>query len=113
MPPKKKAAKPPASSAKAAPKIAVQNVNVPGYTHLVDAAMYSAMRKAMLKALPSTAPGLTQTEVRSAVLPYLPRDLYPNGAKADWWSKTVQLDLEAKRLLVREDSKPLRWHKVR
>ena len=113
MPPKKKAAKVPASSTKAAPKIAVQNVNVPGYTHLVDAAMYAAMRKALLRALPSKAPGLSQTEMRSAVLPLLPPDLFPKGAKAGWWAKSVQLDLEAKHLIVREDSKPLRWHKVR
>jgi hypothetical protein len=29
-----------------------QNVNVPGYTHNVDATMYEAMRQAMLKMLP-------------------------------------------------------------
>lgn len=96
-----------------AEKIAVQNVNVPGYTHLVDASMYQAMRKAVLKALPRKAPGLTQTELRQAVLPYLPADLYPGGAKADWWSKAVQLDLEAKGLVAREDTKPLRWHRVK
>lgn len=94
-------------------KIAVENVNVPGYTHLVDAAMYDAMRKAVLKVLPFEAPGLTQSGMRAAVLPYLPADLFPGGAKADWWSKAVQLDLEAKGVIARENTKPIRWHQVR
>lgn len=98
--------------AKASGKIMVQNVNVPGYTHPVDAVMYSAMRKALLKALPSKAPGLTQSEMLTALLPFLPRDLFPKGAKAGWWMKSVQLDLEARRVLKREPTKPLRWHKV-
>ena len=93
-------------------KVAVQNVNVPGYSHLVDAAMYQAMRKAVLKVLPRKSPGLSQTELRRAVLPHLPADLYPGGAKADWWSKAVQLDLEAKGLVVREETKPLRWQRA-
>ena len=59
----------------------------------------------------SKAPGLTQSEIREAVIPYLPQDLYPGGAKAGWWAKTVQLDLEARGSLVREAVKPLRWHR--
>jgi hypothetical protein len=92
-------------------KITVENVNVPGYTTRLDAVMYGAMRRAILKVLPAKAPGLTQTQLRSAVLPHLPKDLFPGGAKAAWWAKAVQLDLEAKKLLTREPSKPLRWHR--
>jgi hypothetical protein len=109
MPTRKRAA---ASGTKST-KIAVETVNVPGYTHLVDATLYAAMRKALLRALPSHAPGLTQTEMRRAVLPYLSQDLFPKGAKVDWWAKSVQLDLEAKGVVRREDSKPLRWHRVK
>lgn len=94
-------------------KIVVENVNVPGSTTRVDAKMYNAMKTAMLKALPDKAPGLNQSEVREAVKPYLPEELYPGGAKAGWWAKTVQLDLEAKGRVVREDTKPLRWHQVK
>ncbi|MFM8560918.1 MAG: DUF6958 family protein, partial [Solirubrobacterales bacterium] len=37
---------------------------------------------------------------------------WPEGAKAGWWQKTVQLDLEARGALVRNpESKPLRWHR--
>jgi hypothetical protein len=45
------------------------------------------------------------------VVSHLPEDLYPGGAKAGWWMKTVQLDLEAKGAIVREKTTPLRLHK--
>jgi hypothetical protein len=77
-------------------KITVENVNVPGYTTRVDKAIYDAMKQAMWKVLPIKPPGLTQKEIREAVVPHLPEDLFPGGAKAGWWSKTVQLDQEAK-----------------
>lgn len=93
-------------------RIAVENVNVPGRTTRVSAAMYRAMKEAMWKVLPTEAPGLTQAQMREAVVPHLPEELYPGGAKVGWWSKTVQLDLEAKGVLTREPTKPLRWHRV-
>lgn len=92
-------------------RVTVENVNVPGYTSRVDAGKYAAMREALLKALPDHQPGLTQTEMRTAVVPFLPQELFPNGEKVGWWAKSVQLDLEAKKVLVREVSKPLRWHR--
>jgi hypothetical protein len=92
-------------------KIVVENV--PGRTTRVNAAMYNGMKKAMLKVLPEQAPGLNQGEVREAVKPHLPEDLYPGKEKVGWWAKTVQLDLEAKGVIVREESKPLRWHQVK
>jgi hypothetical protein len=73
--------------------------------------MYHAMRAAMLAVLPVREPGLTEAEMRAAVVTRLPDDLFPGGAKAGWWSKSVQLDLEAKGLIARESSKPLRWHR--
>jgi len=93
-------------------RILIENVNVPGSTTRVSRAMYEAMRQAMWKVLPATAPGLTQSEIRAAVVPHLPDDLYPGGAKVGWWAKAVQLDLEAKGTLVREPTKPLRWHRA-
>lgn len=91
-------------------RIPVENVNVPGQITNVRADMYRAMKAAMLKVLPRQSPGLTQNEIRTAVVPHLPEELFPGGAKAGWWAKTVQLDLEAKGLLVREKTKPLRWY---
>ncbi len=91
-------------------RVTVENVNVPGYTTRVDATMYNAMRRALLTVLPTVAPGLTQAEMCDAVLPHLPEELFPGGAKVGWWAKSVQLDLEAKQIIVREPTKPLRWH---
>ena len=93
-------------------KITVENVNVPGRTTRVNKAMYEAMKQAMWAVLPTEAPGLTQSQVREAVVQHLPEDLYPGGAKAGWWAKTVQLDQEAKGALVRQATKPLRWHRT-
>ena len=90
--------------------IEVENVNTPGKTARVNAAKYSDMRAAFEKALPRSSPGLNQNEIREAVKPHLSEDLFPQGATCGWWAKTVQLDLEAKGKLVREATKPLRWH---
>jgi hypothetical protein len=68
------------------------------------------MREALLAVLPDKAPGMTEAQMRDAVMPRLPADLFPGGARAGWWSKAVQLDLEAKGLITREISRPLRWH---
>jgi hypothetical protein len=92
-------------------RITVENVNVPGYTTRLDATMYRAMQAALLKVLPPKGPGLTQDEMRRAVVPHLPESLFPGGAKAGWWAKSVQLDLEAKGVIAREATKPLRWHR--
>ena len=92
-------------------RVTVENINVPGYKSTVDAIMYQAMYQALMKALPTGAPGLSQAEMISAVVPLLPVELFPGGAKAGWWVKCVQLDREVKGDIIREDSKPLRWHR--
>ncbi len=93
-------------------KIRIENVNHPGKFESVDAAMYEAMKHALLKILPNTAPGLTVAEVQKRVVDHLPHKLFPGGAKSGWWMKAVQLDLEAKRIIAREKISPLRLHKV-
>ncbi len=93
-------------------KIEIENVNHPGKSERVDAAMYGAMRQAFLQILPEKSPGLTVAEVQQAVLPHLPEDLFAGGAKAGWWMKAVQLDLEAKGLIAREKTSPLRLHRI-
>ena len=92
--------------------ITVENVNHPGTTSRVNKEKYDAMRKVVLKVVPKKQPGLTQKEMFEAVKPHLPDDLWPGGAKSGWWVKTVQLDLEAKGLLARTDSKPLSWYRT-
>ncbi len=92
-------------------RIAVENVNHPGMSRPVDAAKYQAMRRALLKVLPPKTPGLTLADTFTAVLPHLPAPLFPAGAHAGWWLKTVQLDLEAKKVIAREKTTPLRLHR--
>ena len=89
-------------------QVVVENVNHPGKTARVDAKKYAAMRAAFDAGL---RPGetATQAEIKARVTPHLPEDLFPGGATSGWWAKTVQLDLEAKGLLVRDHGKPLRW----
>jgi hypothetical protein len=77
----------------------------------VDADRYQAMRRTLLKVLPPGPPGVTLAELSRAALPDLPTHLFPGGAKSGWWLKTVQLDLEAKRLVVREKTTPIRLHR--
>ncbi len=89
-------------------KIDIENVNTPGRTERVDRAKYQAMRDALLRVLPKTSPGLTVAEAKTLLLPLLPDALFPGGAKAGWWLKAAQLDLEAKGLIQRENGKPLR-----
>jgi hypothetical protein len=48
----------------------------------------------------------------AAALRHLPADLFPGGATGNGWTKTAQLDLEAKGLVVRDRGKPLRWHRL-
>jgi len=93
-------------------KIEVENVNSPGYVHRVDKAKYMAMRQAMMAVLPDTGPGMTPSDVISAVKPALPQDLFPGGAKSGWWVKCVQLDLEAKGIVKRAAKPPVRLHRV-
>ena len=103
-------------SAKAADSgmVTVQNVNHPGQTRQVNAVKYTAARKALLRALPKRAPGLTQAEMFKAARAHLPQAIFPGGATSGWWAKTVQLDLEAKGLVRRStDSRPLRWHRTK
>jgi hypothetical protein len=92
-------------------RVLVENVNHPGKRRPVGAANYGAMRRALWKTLPRKAPGFTQAEMFLGVLRHLHAELFPGGAKAGWWAKTVQLDLEAKKIIAREKTTPLRWHR--
>jgi hypothetical protein len=92
-------------------KIKIENFTSPGKLYAVDAAKYEAMKAAYLKVVSKEAPGLTQAEIRQRVTAHLPADLFPGGATAGWWAKAVQLDLEAKRIISRSSTSPLRMRK--
>ncbi|WP_394690289.1 DUF6958 family protein [Hoeflea sp.] len=89
-------------------KITVENINHPSKSERVNAGKYLAMRSAMLAVLTESAEPLDTKAIGRAVKPLLPDDLFPGGATSGWWIKTVQLDLEAKGILTRTATKPLR-----
>ncbi len=91
-------------------KIAMQNVNIPGRVVNVDADKYWAVREAIIKVLPLTAPGMTIAALKEAVRPLVPGDRFPGGFKAGWWVMGLQLDLRAKGVIAAENSKPMRLH---
>ena len=93
-------------------RVEVLNFTSPGRTSTVDGARYRPMREAYLSVLPTEAPGLTPAEILARVKPLLPQDIFPGGDKAGWWSKCVQLDLEARGVIRRSDKPPVRLWRV-
>jgi hypothetical protein len=93
-------------------RIAVESPLHPGKSTKVDRSRYEAMRAAMLATLPATLPGLTYAQMREQMAPRLSQEAFPDGEKAGWWAKCVQLDLEAKGLVVRDGSRPLRLRRA-
>lgn len=91
--------------------IEIESVTSPGRTERVNRAKYAAMREALLRVLPHGSPGMTVAEAKTALLEHLSQELFPGGAKAGWWLKAVQLDLEAKGIIERAPSKPVRLHR--
>jgi hypothetical protein len=92
--------------------VEAENVNHPGRVKPVDAEMYQAMKRAFLEILPRTSPGLTLAQVRERIVAHIPEEVFPGGARAGWWAKTVQLDLEAKGTIARAKTKPLRLRRT-
>jgi hypothetical protein len=70
------------------------------------------MKRAYLTVLSSAPTGLTIEEIRDRLGTHLPPEIFPGGAKAGWWAKTVQLDLEAKGIIHRQKTRPLRLAKA-
>jgi hypothetical protein len=81
--------------------ISVLNVTVRRYSHKINKAMYDAMQQAMWSILPLKSASMTHNEILVAILPYLPEDLFPGGAKAGWWAQGVQPDQQAWGNLIR------------
>ena len=99
-------------STKNVEQIGVENVNHPGSVRYVDAKRYAAVRRAFTRMLPKRSPGLTAEEIRERLPAHLPDELFREGAGPGWWAKTVQLDLEAKGVIAREKTRPLRFRRT-
>ncbi|WP_417434193.1 DUF6958 family protein [Hoeflea sp.] len=94
-------------------RIEIQSITSPHHVQRVNRARYMAMRNALLPVLPETGPGVTVAEAKAALLEHLSPELFPGGAKAGWWLKAVQLDLEAKGVIARGSAKPVRLYRCR
>jgi hypothetical protein len=93
------------TTAKKTAKVPVSNANHPQVIRNLDAAKYDVVKIALLKVL--------QIQLRGETAYHLPEHLFPDGEKSAWWIRSVQLDLEAKGIIAREENiHPLRWHKV-
>lgn len=93
-------------------QIEVENILHPGSIARVQADKYEAMRDALMDILPAIPPGLTVEQILVQVVAHLPEGLFPGGMKAGWWVKAVQLDLEAKGVIKREGTRPVRLYRT-
>lgn len=93
-------------------KIEVRNINAPDHITRVDRGKYEDMRQALMQVLPDAAPGMKVADAQAALIPCLDPALFPGGAKAGWWLKCVQLDLEFKGVIKRADTPPVRLYRV-
>lgn len=89
-------------------RVAIENVNQPGRTQLVDGAKYAAMRKAMLDTLSAAPGGLTFDDLVDRLAATSTSRMFPGGAQIGWYAKAVQLDLEAKKVIARTRERPMR-----
>ena len=94
-------------------QIEIENVASPGRTQRVNRSKFIAMRDALLSVLPDEPPGMKVSDAKAELLPKLPDDLFPGGAKAGWWLKAAQLDLEAKGGVARAPKPPVRLYRVK
>ncbi len=76
-------------------KITVESIHVPGRSEGVRCDKYEAMKAALLPVTPTTVPGITVSEPKTALLRTRPDELFPGGKTTGWWLKRVQRDLEA------------------
>jgi hypothetical protein len=94
-------------------KIEIESITSPHHKQRVDRVRYTAMRDALLPVLPTTPPGITVAEAKKALLEHLSNDVFPGGAKAGWWLKAVQLDLEAKGVIARGSTNHVRLYRLK
>ncbi|GAB5518148.1 MAG: hypothetical protein RhofKO_03990 [Rhodothermales bacterium] len=74
----------------------------------LDETFYWPMRRAILQVLPTYEQGLTWAELVEAVRPHLPASLFEKDSEIRWYTKAVQLDLEARGLIQRMPIRGLR-----
>lgn len=101
-------------------RIKALNVNHPGYSESLKAEKYNLIRGAILAALPEADGGesMSFAELETAVTKQLkeanvPSELFPKEGSVRWYTKSVQLDLEARKLIERlPKQSPIRLRKT-
>ena len=78
-----------------------KNVNTGSGGFSVTSEKYQPVRKAILSALPRREAGVTFGELVALVGPQVPKELFPRPGSVSWYTKVVQLDLEAQGLIER------------
>lgn len=100
--------------------IQAQNVNHPEHRENLKSEKYNLIREAMLASLPGpdSGEGMLFVDLETAVKVYLdkkdvPSELFPKPGSVRWYTKAVQLDLEAKGEIERlPNQSPIRLRKL-
>ena len=91
-----------------------KNVNKGTRGFAVTAEKYEPIRKAILASAPRNKEGMSFKELVSSVTGRVPNELFPKRGSVSWYTKVVQLDLEANGLLERiPDVTPQRVRRIR
>ena len=72
-----------------------RNVNRGSGGFAVTAEKYEPIRKAILASVPRSREGVGFKDLVASVAKLVPKDLFPKKGSVSWYTKVVQLDLEA------------------
>ena len=72
-----------------------KNVNKGSGGFTVTDAKYEPIKKAILASIPRNKDGVSFKELVASVNGRVPRELFPKQGSVSWYTKVVQLDLEA------------------
>jgi len=78
-----------------------KNVNKGSSGFAVTPEKYEPVRKAIIASVPRNRSGVTFKELVASVACLVPEELFPKRGSVSWYTKVVQLDLEAKGELER------------
>ncbi len=99
--------------------IQARNVNHPEHRENLKEEKYAVIREAILAVLPdNSSMAVTFPQLEEKVSAYLaandvPMSLFPKPGSVRWYTKAVQLDLEARELIERApNQRPIRLWKV-
>ena len=73
-----------------------KNVNKGSRGFAVTAEKYEPIRRAILESIPRNTTGVSFKELVASVASRVPGNLFPKKGSVSWYTKVVQLDLEAK-----------------